>query len=92
VLSELGLRASTHKMVRYLSQGQKRRVAMARLWLSESVLWVLDEPFVALDTASIKQLINKMQQHLLNGGCIVLTSHQEVDLHQPEPIVLEIGQ
>ena len=92
VLAELGLRASTHKMVRYLSQGQKRRVAMARLWLTEAVLWVLDEPFVALDTASIEQLIQKMQQHLLNGGCMVLTSHQEVDLHQPQAIVLEIGQ
>lgn len=92
VLVQLGLRATANKMVRYLSQGQKRRVAMARLWLSQASLWVLDEPFVALDYASIGQLIEKMQTHLAAGGCMVLTSHQEINMQQPSPIILEIGQ
>lgn len=92
VLSELGLRSTAQKLVRYLSQGQKRRVAMARLWLSPAKLWVLDEPFVALDARSIDQLLHKMQEHLAQGGCMILTSHQEVNLHQPQPLVMEIGQ
>jgi len=63
---------------RVLSQGQKRRVALAKLWLTEAVLWVLDEPFAALDIASVEVLAARLGEHLSNGGMAVLTTHQDV--------------
>ncbi|HEX2830502.1 MAG TPA: cytochrome c biogenesis heme-transporting ATPase CcmA [Burkholderiales bacterium] len=64
---------------RVLSQGQRRRTALARLALSPSVpLWVLDEPFTALDTAAVDDLQALIGSHVARGGSIVLTTHQEV--------------
>ena len=65
---------------RYLSQGQKRRVALARLYLSRARLWLLDEPFAALDMRSVEELAGCLGQHLRNGGSAVLISHQEVPI------------
>lgn len=76
-LGSLGLRRAAHVPVKALSQGQRRRAALARLALaSRRVLWLLDEPFVALDTeaaASIEQLI---REHLVRGGMVVMATHQ----------------
>ena len=64
---------------RVLSQGQKRRVALARLALSSAVpLWVLDEPFTALDVAAVEDLQALISTHLERGGSVMLTTHQEV--------------
>jgi heme exporter protein A len=64
---------------RVLSQGQRRRVALARLALSADVpLWVLDEPFTALDVAAVEDLQALISAHTARGGSIVLTTHQEV--------------
>ena len=63
---------------RVLSQGQKRRVTLARLWLTEAKLWILDEPFAALDVASVEVLAKRLGEHLLNGGMAILTTHQDV--------------
>ncbi|MCW5631610.1 MAG: ATP-binding cassette domain-containing protein, partial [Rhodoferax sp.] len=66
---------------RQLSQGQRRRVALARLVVSPATpLWVLDEPFNALDTAATGWLCGLLQAHLERGGVVVLTSHQDVAL------------
>jgi len=62
----------------HLSAGQQRRVALLRLAMTDASLWLLDEPFVALDSASINGLSQLLQQHLLKGGQIILTSHQEL--------------
>lgn len=62
--------------VRFYSAGQKRRVALSRLWLEEAPLWILDEPFTALDVDSIALLEEKMKAHLAKGGGIIFTSHQ----------------
>ena len=63
--------------VRYFSAGQKRRVVLARLWLEKSAsIWILDEPFTALDVDSIALLEARMITHCQEGGAIIFTSHQ----------------
>lgn len=59
-----------------LSAGQKRRAALLRLELENTLLWLLDEPFVALDTNASARLSLVIQHHLSNGGMVILTSHQ----------------
>ena len=63
--------------VRKLSQGQRRKAALARLLLSQSTpLWLLDEPFAALDTRSIAYTEELIGRHLAAGGAVVYTTHQ----------------
>lgn len=78
LLGRVGLAGREELQVRFLSQGQKRRVALSRLLWSTSPLWVLDEPFVALDTSAVTWLAGIISKHLSAGGMAVLTSHQEV--------------
>ena len=80
LLGRVGLAGREELPVRFLSQGQKRRVALARLLWSPAPLWVLDEPFVALDSAAVTWLAEIIATHLAAGGMAVLTSHQEVDI------------
>ena len=76
-----GLSGRFRAPARHLSQGQRRRVALARLVLSPAVpLWVLDEPFNALDSAATEWLCALLGAHLEHGGVVVLTSHQDVAL------------
>ena len=79
-LQSQGLEARAHLPLRVLSQGQKRRVALARLQLSKARLWVLDEPFVALDTLAVHALQQVLRNHLQHDGLLLFTSHQAVDL------------
>ena len=79
-LQAQGLGSRSHLPLRVLSQGQKRRVALARLQLSKARLWVLDEPFVALDLAAQQVLSGVLNTHLNNQGMVLLTSHQTVAL------------
>lgn len=68
--------------VRHLSQGQRRRIALARLWLepfsANNRLWILDEPFASLDSAMTELLAQRISRHLAAGGSVILTTHQEV--------------
>ena len=80
-LAQAGLRGRERVPARILSQGQRRRVALARLELSgASKLWVLDEPFNALDNAATAWLLALVSAQLARGGVVVLTSHQPVAL------------
>jgi len=79
-LAQLGLRGREHLPVRVLSQGQKRRTALARLVVSTAKLWILDEPFVALDPAAQNALSEVISAHLSSQGMVLLTSHQAVSL------------
>ncbi|WP_088330423.1 cytochrome c biogenesis heme-transporting ATPase CcmA [Lacimicrobium sp. SS2-24] len=83
VLDELGLVGLETLPAGQLSAGQQRRIALARLWLKPASLWVLDEPFTALDSSAIRLLSEKMEQHLKNEGLIILTSHQPLALSHP---------
>ncbi len=79
-LSRMGLKGYDRLPVKVLSQGQKRRTALARLLISKSPLWVLDEPFVALDTDAVDTLQQTIRTYLENGGMVMLTTHQQVDI------------
>ena len=73
-----------------LSQGQRRRVALARLWLSESVvLWVLDEPFTALDVKAVARLSDLISKHVREGGVVMLVTHQEVPVDKSQLHIIE---
>ena len=87
-LAAAGLRQREHLSARSLSQGQRRRVALARLLLAPSApLWVLDEPFNALDTAACNWLLSVLAGQLRRGGIVVLTSHQPVAIDASLPQV-----
>jgi heme exporter protein A len=80
-LQQLGISRLAGLPARYLSQGQRKRAALARLALSASVpLWLLDEPFAALDDEAIIGVSALCATHLAAGGMVVLTSHQEVPI------------
>ncbi|MDD2808585.1 cytochrome c biogenesis heme-transporting ATPase CcmA [Rhodoferax sp.] len=89
-LAHFGLRGRGKQLVRHLSQGQKRRVALSRLALSPATLWVLDEPYVAMDESGITMLAQLIENHLAQGGMAVLTSHQRVAIGQVAPLMLEL--
>ena len=90
VLARFGLRGRSQQLVRHLSQGQKRRVALSRLALSPARLWVLDEPYVAMDEAGIQMLSELIASHLDRGGLAVLTSHQRVPVGAHPAQLLEL--
>lgn len=62
----------------HLSAGQQRRVALAKLWLTKQQLWILDEPFTAIDKKGVADLTAHIEQHCRNGGIVIFTSHQAV--------------
>ncbi|WP_108912434.1 MULTISPECIES: cytochrome c biogenesis heme-transporting ATPase CcmA [Pseudoalteromonas] len=81
ILAKLGLVGLEDVPVRMLSAGQQRRVALVRLWLSDAKLWVLDEPFTALDKSGVAFLQQRFTEHLQSGGAILLTTHQDLTTH-----------
>ena len=91
-LDDIGLFGSEFKPAAHLSQGQKRRVALAGLMLSKAQLWILDEPFVALDGFAVKLLQDVIAKHVEAGGMVILTTHQEVPLTSGEIISLNLDQ
>ena len=90
-LTRMGVRTCQHKLVRHLSQGQKRRAALSRLLLTQAPLWILDEPFVALDHAAILTLAEVVSEHLQQGGMVIMTSHQDVAIAARQEQSLELG-
>ena len=80
VLAKVGLTGYDDTPVQQLSAGQKRRLALARVLLQQAVLWILDEPFTALDKHGIALLEALLSQHLNQGGMVIMTSHQSLSL------------
>lgn len=91
-LGRIGLSGFEDLPTRMLSQGQKKRVALARLILSRAPLWVLDEPFTALDLDAVDLLQGLIADHVAAGGMAVLTTHQEVPLTSGQALHLDLGQ
>lgn len=87
-LWRFGLRGREHLPVSCLSAGQKRRVLMARMNTRQAALWILDEPFNALDVKAVHELKNLIAEQVLSGGLVVMTSHQEVGI--PNMQVLDL--
>ncbi len=75
-LQRLGLAGREDFPIRWLSQGQKRRAALARLPVAKRPLWVMDEPFAGLDQIATASVESLLAEHLVSGGMAVLTTHQ----------------
>lgn len=79
-LEKVGLAGYEDLPSHYLSQGQKRRSALAYFYFTKSKLWILDEPFTALDIKAVADLQQHIHQHVDKGGMVILTTHQDVDM------------
>ncbi len=79
-LANVGLINYKHEYAANLSAGQKRRVVLAALFVTQSRIWLLDEPFTAIDADGIKSLENQITKHCENGGLCILTTHQDSKL------------
>ena len=80
-LRRLGLAGCERLPARVLSQGQRRRVALTRLALSEQLpLWILDEPFTALDTAAVSYVREAIERQVARGGAVIYTTHQDAGI------------
>ena len=89
VLEQVNLYTFGENEVGSLSAGQKRRLALARLLATESLLWILDEPFTSLDKGSMAMFADLFAGQLQRGGIIVMTSHHDIDL--PGQTVRRLG-
>ena len=90
-LQRMGMHSRRDAPVRTLSQGQRRRVALARLAVEdEASLWILDEPFDALDADGAECLRALLQEHLQRGGSVLLSSHAPVDV--PHVVVIDLDR
>ena len=91
-LKRMGLSGFEDLPTKVLSQGQKKRVALARLILSKASVWVLDEPFTALDVKAVAFLESLIAEHVDSGGMAVITTHQEVALTSGTVERLKLGR
>ena len=87
-LKEIGLKNYEHEPSGNLSAGQKRRIALSLLFISKSKVWLLDEPFTALDSDGIKIIENQIEKHCTNGGLCILTTHQDSNIRSLKEISL----
>ena len=87
-LKEVGLENYEHEFAGNLSAGQKRRIALSLLFISKSKVWLLDEPFTALDLDGIKIIENQIEKHCANGGLCILTTHQDCNIKNLKEISL----
>jgi heme exporter protein A len=91
-LALFGLQNHLHLPCKFLSQGQKRRVALSRMALGGArPLWILDEPFTALDARAVILVQGLLEKHLHGGGIVVLTTHQEVAVAAPSTQRIDLG-
>jgi heme exporter protein A len=79
-LAEVNLFGFEDALAAHLSAGQHRRISLARLWQSQAKIWILDEPFTAIDKLGVEKLEKLFLQHADNGGCVILTTHQDLSL------------
>lgn len=88
-LDHVGLKGYHDSLVKELSQGQGRRCALARLWCVEAPIWILDEPYTALDVGMAKTLDARINEHVAVGGICLFTTHQPPQLLDYQ--ILELG-
>lgn len=88
VLERLSLSRLTALPLRSLSAGQQRRVALARMLISDARLWLMDEPFANLDAAGQRLVIGLVAEHLAAGGASIVAAHQDVQIDAPTHRIL----
>lgn len=87
-LEKVNLLGFEDALASHLSAGQHRRISLARLWQSSAPIWILDEPFTAIDKRGVSELEQLFLAHAERGGCVILTTHQ--DLSFPEDRVKKV--
>ncbi|OOE59854.1 heme ABC transporter ATP-binding protein CcmA [Salinivibrio sp. ML323] len=90
-LAKVGLAGREDIPAGQLSAGQNRRVALARLWLSERRLWILDEPLTAIDKQGVKVLEAVFERHVQQGGMVLFTTHQDMFVDHPLLRRIQLG-
>lgn len=90
-LEKVNLLGFEDALASHLSAGQHRRIALARLWQCQKPVWILDEPFTAIDKQGVKNLEQLFVEHAEQGGCVILTTHQDlaIDPQRLKTISLE---
>lgn len=79
-LEKVNLLGFEDSLASHLSAGQHRRISLAKLWQTKAPIWILDEPFTAIDKAGVKNLESLFLNHADNGGCVILTTHQDLNI------------
>lgn len=90
-LERMGLGGSEASSAKTLSQGQQRRLALARLLVSNKALWILDEPLAALDAEGVHLVQVVLGEHLQGGGLAVLTTHQPLDVNASRTVQIHLA-
>jgi heme exporter protein A len=90
-LRRLGLRGREMLPTKVLSQGQRRRVALARLLVSDAKLWILDEPLTALDVGAVSLIQELIAEHLARQGMVIFTTHQPLHVAGMEMRILSLS-
>ena len=88
IYERLGISRLKKLILRSLSAGQQRRVALARMLLADVPLWLMDEPFTNLDREGRKLVMELVEEHLAEGGMCVMAAHQDVEINAPVTKVL----
>lgn len=88
-IDAMGLATQSALPGRYLSAGQRRRLALARLLVSDAELWLLDEPSVGLDTASLTKLRTAIADHRAGGGIVIAATHVDLGLDGAETLSID---
>jgi len=91
-IDAIGLAGFEDNLAYQLSSGQQRRLALSRLLLSNQPLWILDEPFTSLDKASIRLFETRLVEHSREGGMVIITSHQPLDLTGAHAVHLQLDK
>ena len=91
ILADMGLKGRETLPARLLSEGQKRRVALARLAVCNTRLWLLDEVMTSLDRSAVALIRSLIEQHLLDGGIAILATHQELEVAAESTMRLELA-
>ncbi len=85
-LSAVNLTGFEDSLASHLSAGQHRRISLARLYKSTAKIWILDEPFTAIDKQGVRALELLFKAHIKQGGCVILTTHQDLLTFEPEQV------
>lgn len=88
-LAQVGLRGFEESQCFTLSAGQQQRVSLAKLFVIQARLWVLDEPFTTLDASGVKQLEVLLREHADGGGAVIVTTHHRLEVSDLQ--ILELG-
>ncbi len=90
-LQRLGMEGYGHTYCQRMSAGQRRRVALAGLLITRAKLWLLDEPFTAIDRQGIRSVTRLLIEHVAAGGILAMTTHHEVSFQDHPVIHLQLG-